>query len=816
MNKTLKKNILDSIQTMYEAHGFIEELYNERNDTELEEILANCQEMAISIGNTIEKSEAELKEVVEPLEKYCEELYQISVNYKSNMKASKIRKKLDKRLIAAENRVKNDIIVRAQVVFMPYKASMWDSLESIWKAANEDEECEAFVVPIPYYDRNPDFSLGKYNYEGDLFPEYVPIMDYKLFDLETRKPDVIYIHNPYDDCNYVTSVDPKFYSWELKKHTECLVYVPYCVYVEPKDPYSLESIKIFSKYCLPIMTVADKILFQSEVIRRLAINTMQRFLKNENINWEKKILAFDSPKYDRVAYWNENDIPSEWLKKVIKEDGTKKKVVIYNTGLSALLKNDLKMIKKINSVLKYFNKKKEEYTLIWRPHPLIETTIKAMKPGLYNEYKKMIDWYQQTDWGIYDTTADYSKSFGLSDIYYGDHSSLIPLYHATGKPVLEQNVDILDYNKRLIMDKIYYDGEYLWTVAIEFNGLFRINPNMFKVEFIGHFPGENLEGYYLYYGIAEVEEQLYFCPYNAKSIAVYDKKKQEFLMISIPEELTFVEAKFSQILALGKYLYLQARNIDSIVVIDSKTKELTYISGWKYNLKNNCDDNILSCGCIHDDKVYFLYPKINSFICILPEKKEYELIKITGYKNEFSVLLSDGKKIWMLKKPNGGISYFDIINNEYVIVADNIKEASCFCLLDKKIYIFCESYPYTYTVDVETNRIDTIDYKKVVYPSIVFENKLLNVNKLIGVIDVFNPKDNNFESYEINIDDYQISKIDILKIIKNQKEKIKYAREYGYMNIDSVLKQLLPNEKNSRKKENNGLKIYNYIKGEIS
>ena len=35
--------------------------------------------------------------------------------------------------------------VRKEVVFLPYKASMWDSLESVWKAAEEDPDCVAYV-----------------------------------------------------------------------------------------------------------------------------------------------------------------------------------------------------------------------------------------------------------------------------------------------------------------------------------------------------------------------------------------------------------------------------------------------------------------------------------------------------------------------------------------------------------------------------------------------------------------------------------------------------------------------------------------------
>ena len=42
----------------------------------------------------------------------------------------------------------------------------------------------------------------------------------KEYDIEKRRPDVIYIHNPYDKGNFVTSVHPAFYSDELKKYVK--------------------------------------------------------------------------------------------------------------------------------------------------------------------------------------------------------------------------------------------------------------------------------------------------------------------------------------------------------------------------------------------------------------------------------------------------------------------------------------------------------------------------------------------------------------------------------------------------------------------
>ena len=67
--------------------------------------------------------------------------------------------------------------MRIEAVFLPYKASMWDSLESVWKAADEDPDCDAYVIPIPYFDRNPDGSFGPMHDERLDYPDNVPVTD---------------------------------------------------------------------------------------------------------------------------------------------------------------------------------------------------------------------------------------------------------------------------------------------------------------------------------------------------------------------------------------------------------------------------------------------------------------------------------------------------------------------------------------------------------------------------------------------------------------------------------------------------------------
>lgn len=92
-------------------------------------------------------------------------------------KCNKLAKKIRRQLIELQNHIQYEMPDdRKEVVFLPYKASMWDSLESVWKAADEDRNTDAYVIPIPYFDRRSDGSLGEEHYEGDLYPAYVPII----------------------------------------------------------------------------------------------------------------------------------------------------------------------------------------------------------------------------------------------------------------------------------------------------------------------------------------------------------------------------------------------------------------------------------------------------------------------------------------------------------------------------------------------------------------------------------------------------------------------------------------------------------------
>lgn len=442
LRKNTKHQILEIVKTIYDAHDDIKKLLKKGHKESAASLIGDCQDALLSVGNEIFESEGEEFITVGLIENYCKDLFDIynSLEGSDDYDCDVIYKTLNRDLTDIKKSIEKEIRGKIEVVFMPYKASMWDSLESVWKAADENTDCDAYVVPVPYYDKNSDHSLGTFHYEGELFPEYVKITHYNTYDESKRKPDVIFFHNPYDGNNFVTGVAPRFFSSELKKHTDCLVYIPY--FVDPCNGESLE--KITHHILTPGVINADKVFVQSETMRNTYIDVLYKNTSENNIKvLEDKVHGFGSPKYDKVLNTCEESviIPEEWKKLIYSDDGKKKKVIFYNTSVGPLLTYNERLLKKMCHVFNTFMEKRSEMVLLWRPHPLMRSTLESMRPELLSLYDEILNQYKSGVYGIYDDSVDLSRAIAISNAYYGDHSSIVQLFAVAGKKHVLQNVD---------------------------------------------------------------------------------------------------------------------------------------------------------------------------------------------------------------------------------------------------------------------------------------------------------------------------------------------------------------------------------------
>ncbi len=431
MSRAVRKQLFSMVDLMEKANKLLEKnlLKNRFNEQEMVGLLSDCQESAISVGNMIEALIGEGTETVTELEGYCENLFQMSQALHNPPVRREILGRLGKQLKKIRRLLGNDMPDKLEVVFLPYKTSMWDSLESIWMAACEDSGADAYVVPIPYYDKNPDGTFRQEHYEGEDFPEYVDVTDYRDYDFELRQPDIVFIHNPYDGGNYVTSVAPFYYSKNLKRFTEKLVYVPYFV---------LDGSGIEESYVLTAGVLnADYVIVQTEEEKQDYIKHIKEAYPDFSFN-ENKFLPLGSPKFDKVCSMSREHekVPQEWRDKA---EG--KKVILYNTSVTSLLKSNEDYLAKMRRVFALF-KEREDTVLLWRPHPLMESTLASMRPNLYGEYMELKQQFVDEQYGIYDDSPDMYPAIGLSDAYYGDWSSVVWLYRKTGKMIMIQDVEV--------------------------------------------------------------------------------------------------------------------------------------------------------------------------------------------------------------------------------------------------------------------------------------------------------------------------------------------------------------------------------------
>ncbi|MSS10441.1 MULTISPECIES: hypothetical protein [Clostridia] len=640
MRTIIKEQLLNLLDSMKQLQGSLSSISNKE---QIIQMLADCQDAAIAIGEALERDSSDHELIVSLLEEYCEESF-----YLSELQEETISKEKTSILNNFTDRIKvllTDIPSTYQVVFMPYKASMWDSLESIWRACREDERCECYVVPIPYYEFNSQANRWIYHYDGDQYSEEVPVVHYNDYSLEQSHPDLAYVHNPYDDCNLVTRVDSRFYSGELKRHVRKLVYVPY---------YITSGLVPKEHLAFPVYQHMDYMVAQSEYSKHSCTG----------MYYYDKILPFGSPKLDQVIrLCREGIIIPETWKPLLNG----KKILMLNTSIGCFLQEGsvyLQKIKRLCEVISSHN----QVALIWRPHPLLAATIRSMRPHLLAEYDSLKEYFIENKIGVLDETPDISRAVAISDAYIGEEgTSVIYLFGAAGKPIFILNNHItnafMDEEKRKvhISDMVKLEDK-IWLTTNRYNALFYADASINLVHYVGRVK-EQLKWHSAYPFLTTIGKSIFLSPYFAGRPAVYDMNSQEMKLIG--EEDIEEGAMRRCIIPYGNRIFYLPLIDDYIAELNSETGEWSYHTEcmqelWKEVGKNEATKQGTIYGyAVSGKDMWLTATYTNRILRFNMEDGTYTIYSVGSMESGYSGIIVEERYLWLAEVNSGNVVRWD-------------------------------------------------------------------------------------------------------------------------------------------------------------
>ncbi len=395
------------------------------------DLLQMSQQLAIDFGTMLEQIIGAESTIIRMLEQYCEVLYAIYEQLLQNaeMDAAAVRDNCTEDINIACIRLRDmqekivseleeNILGRKMVLFLPVLAKDWDGLRSLWQAAINDPLCDVYVVPLPYYYKDYDGSPRKVCCERTEFPEEIHTVDYKLLTaeyLELLHPEIIIIQNPYDSWNPAISVPEMFYSENLRKYTDKLVYVPPFVLDEYTRENEREYYNMKHYVTMPGVVYADCVMVHSENRKRIYVEKLVEFAGEETKEkWEQKIVVSDLAIMVR-----------EKTEKV-----NQKKKMLYGISLGTYMENTKAAKEKIERNLQLFEENKEEIEVTIMIFPVrdamseIRQDIMKLLKGQQAVVLSDVEKYRAEDY----------------DAYYGDAMPIIMEFRQEGKPVMVQNI----------------------------------------------------------------------------------------------------------------------------------------------------------------------------------------------------------------------------------------------------------------------------------------------------------------------------------------------------------------------------------------
>lgn len=669
--KTPRETCLKFIKLVENMHGQIRAAFSNGAFETFASLLQSCQNAAIKIGTMLENHFGEGCVPVSVLEAYCEELYQVSMRSEVAATADDLQcALLDENMQAFRDSLKECMPERKEVVILPYRASSWKNIEALWRELQEDITCHVSVILPPYYEKTALAGLGTMHAEASLLPDYVEVTPYDAYDFEHLHPDVIYTQNPYDECNYTSSVHPFFYARNLKKYTDKLVYIPWFT-MEELNIANGRAHQTMQYFCtVPGVVLADEVWLPTEMVRDAYIERLTEFAgESTKTIWEEKIKVYRIPVMDSTAQQIYETFPDTWKEKLVCADGSRKKIMMYECNAVSFERYGEKALEKLADMLRYLEENQDMVACIWHRNQTTEDILKVRHPECFVQYEMLVQRFIQAEYGIYNDSLPYQDVAKLADVYYGDGSYISRYFEANGKSGMVQWIPtdtpegaIPEVRLRTneqgdfpfhVRAYVFVD-DLMYFIPDELNLLCVMRMTDKQIRILDSVPEEKINQTGLGLKLEYYQGSLILIPYMAKALWMYDTKdsrESRWTKVAIRDSEQGWKFVGSEI--CGEKLYLFPGGYKYITCVDLETLQVTYLEDIykayrEFSVDENCNFTVGYTRVA--DCVYMTEQQTNVVFRLDLKTQEYEWKRVGRPGIAYYAIAWDGEQFYLLPK----------------------------------------------------------------------------------------------------------------------------------------------------------------------
>ena len=412
--------------------------------------LQNMQQTAIDMGTLIEEMKGEGTQTVTQLEELCELIYECSIAYDQSETAIFKLVNLQDKTEQIKQTMQKELLDRKEVVFFIDKAEHWQYIQWYWEKIIVNENFDVYIVPAPYYYKKYDGSCYAFEYEldeikkciinGELLADEAilkrnHVEDYRVFDIRQHHPDQIVIQNPYDEWNQAITLPEEYYSRNLQKYTEQLVYIqPFQVEPFTKDNY--REYHNMQYYCtMPGVVRADAVYVPSEAMRTVYIQKLTEFAGEHMKDiWEQKIF---------IAAKTENDFAENEKADAQSVKNRRKRIAFY-VQVGQTIQYGEEMLEKLERVIEIFRENKNKVELVWISDKEHECFLRQQNKELAERIDDLKKKFEKENWGLHfdRKEASVAQIVAMCDAYYGSASHIALEFEVKKKPVMIMDVEV--------------------------------------------------------------------------------------------------------------------------------------------------------------------------------------------------------------------------------------------------------------------------------------------------------------------------------------------------------------------------------------